>query len=288
MTKKFGVIFIVKKIISKNIISKRARAAAVVAAFLMAILLLTMTVTSGCGEQAGSAPSIAAATETSGTELDKDILNIGIDSTYPPYCFIKDGKPAGFDIDIIQEIARRLEKDINYVQVPFESMFTRIADEDIDMIISAVPNAQEKSNLVDYSEPYVTVEYMMIALSDSDIRMREDFNGKNMGILRNDLGNFSESFLNTYNLNDYDSVISMLEDLNSTNISGAVLPISIGINVLRENSDRYNLVDKQKSQLAYVIVFEKGSAWKEKIDELLEDMVEEGVYLEIYNKWFRL
>ncbi len=267
---------------------KKNRAAVAAAAILSALLLLMMLPFSfGCKEEELSAQAASAQASTT-TELNKDFLNIGIDTTYPPYSFLKDGKPAGFDIDIINEIALRLEKEVNYVQVPFEARFSRISDEDIDMIISAIPNAEDKSTVAEYSNPYVSVEYMMIALSDSDIRMREDFNGKNMGILRNDLENFSESFLNSYILNDYDSVISMLEDLKSANIAGVVLPISIGINVLRDNSDKYNLIDKQKSNLEYVILFGKGSSLKEKVDSLIEDMVEEGVYLEIYNKWFRL
>jgi len=39
-----------------------------------------------------------------------DSIIIGTNSTFPPYEFIQDGKLVGFDIDLMEEIGKRINK----------------------------------------------------------------------------------------------------------------------------------------------------------------------------------
>ena len=103
-----------------------------------------------------------------------DKLMVGSDATYPPFEYVEDGKVMGFDIDIATEIALRLEKEIEIVPITWDCTYEIPEDLKLDMIISAVSVDEEKEELADFSDPYYEIEYMLISLSEVELKIKED------------------------------------------------------------------------------------------------------------------
>jgi len=78
----------------------------------------------------------------------------------------------------------------------------------------------------------------------------------------------------------------MFEDLKNKNIEGVLISLPMGVNLLAENNGIYNVLEVVKSNKEFGIVFRKGSALKEEVDSILEDIMEDGTYDDIYSKWF--
>ena len=228
-------------------------------------------------------------TTTKGDNINRDdVLIVGCDANYPPFEFSENGDTVGFDIDIIKEITGRMGKEIEIAPILWDCKFKEIEEEKLDMEISAVPITEEYKNIVDFSNPYFTLEYLLISLSEAEIKIKEDLGGKAVGILEIEKGDLSEDCLLNYEICTYDDIIEMFNDLQNKKIEAVLISLPQGVNKLKDNEEMYIVLEKIKSNKEFGIVFKKGSMLKEKVDRVLEDIKEDGTYDEIYNKWFEL
>jgi len=211
---------------------------------------------------------------------------VGCDTTLPPFVSIKDERLEGFDIDIVTEIAERMDKELEIESIKWDFTYQIPEDLHLDMMISAIPINSEKENLVDFSIPYFVMKYMLVALSEADIKVKEDLEGKSIGILEMNKASLDEDYLLTYKMVGYEDVVLMFDDLKNKNIDGVLCSLPIIVNMMAENEGIYSVLDTVESNKEYGIVFNEGSALKEEVDRIIEEIMEDGTYNSIYNKWF--
>ena len=55
--------------------------------------------------------------------LDNDVIQVGTESTYPPYEFRDENNNLkGFDIEMMEAIAEKIGKKVEWVDMPFDSL----------------------------------------------------------------------------------------------------------------------------------------------------------------------
>lgn len=251
------------------------------------ILIIYAGVLTGCdvGTANGSGDS---GSETQKLTIYSTRLLVGSDTTYPPFEYLEDGKTIGFDIDIASEIAKRLERELEIVPITWDSTYDIPEDLRIDMIISAVSRAEDKEELVDFSDPYYIMEYMLITLSEVELILREDLKNKKIGMLTNKPDDFSTQYLKDFTIEIYSDVILMIEGLKNKDIEGMIISVPIGKNIIEENNGLFNIIEIVKSEREYNIVFMEGNPLKDEVNNILEEMHQDGIYQEIYDKWFTI
>jgi ABC-type amino acid transport substrate-binding protein len=239
----------------------------------------------GCdrfGNTTASENSQASSQESS----NKSLLIVGSDTTYPPFEFIENGDIAGFDIDLIKEIVSRMKKEIEITSNPWDPKFKDLIDGKLDIVISAVPIEAEKTAIVDYSKPYYALEYLLISLSGSQIKIKQDLAGKKIGVLKVGKLNISKDYLINYDVSDYEGIMDMLDALGNKEIEAVLINLPLAVSLLKDNQDMYLVLDKINSDREFAIVFKKGSPLVFQVNQILDTMVTDGKYQSIYDKWF--
>lgn len=244
--------------------------------FLCTVMILLLLSTVNC----------KASDNTDTGDSDKETLIVGTDATYPPFESMKDGSVTGFDIDMIKEIAKRMDRDIEIVSIKWDNTYVFPEDIYLDMIISAVPILGEKESSIDFSNPYFVMEYMMIALSGINLETEADLEGREIGVLNSEKSYLGEEYILNYIIEGYDDVTAMFEDLRNKNISGVFISLPIGTNLMTENEGIYSVLEIIKSKKEFGIVLKEGSALKEEVNRIIEEIMQDGTYDEIYSKWF--
>jgi ABC-type amino acid transport substrate-binding protein len=217
---------------------------------------------------------------------NKSLLIVGSDTTYPPFEFIDNGDIAGFDIDLIKEVASRMEKEIEIISSPWDPEFKDLIEGKLDIVISAVPIEAEKTAIIDYSRPYYTLEYLLVSLSGSEIKIKEDLAGKKIGVLKMGNSTISEDYLINYKVSDYENIMDMLDALRNKEIEAVIINLPLAVSLLKDNKDMYLVLDKINSDREFAIVFKKGSTLVRQVNKILNEMVTDGEYQNIYDKWF--
>ena len=91
---------------------------------------------------------------------------VGTSADYPPYEFIDEaGNKTGFDIELMAEIAKRMGVELEWVDMPFDSLVAAVDSGKLDMSISCFNYDEERDKTVDFSAAYYTTEDAFVVSS---------------------------------------------------------------------------------------------------------------------------
>lgn len=265
-------------------LTKKIIGTAAVLTILLIMVIMYAGIVPGCGK---ASSGMQALKEGQVTYFSNRLL-VGTDASYPPFEFTEDGIIKGFDIDIAAEIASRLDREMEIVPITWDFTYKIPEDTRLDMIISAVSADPGKEEFVDFSQPYYNMEYTLIVLSDARLTIKEDLKGKAVGMIDIRVKDIDPEYLKDFTVEEYKEVLVMMDDLRKGNIDAVLKCIPVGKSILEENTGLYRILETVKSQNFFNIVFHKGSPLKDEVDSILDDMVQDGTYQEIYDSWFLL
>ncbi len=116
-------------------------------------------------------------------------LKVGIYDDYP-MCYLEDGKPKGFYVDILNEIAKENGWKIEYVYDDWTSLLSKLESGEIDAL-AAIAHTPEREKRFDFNEePFVT--NWGVVISNEPVSTFIDLDGKKVGLVRNDV--YAEEF----------------------------------------------------------------------------------------------
>ncbi len=95
----------------------------------------------------------------------------GIDPNYPPFAYVdeKTGQPAGFDVDAMTWIAKKMNFTVTHKPMAWDGIIPALQAKEIDMICSGMSITKERAKVVQFSEPYWEVSRVFVAKKDSQI-----------------------------------------------------------------------------------------------------------------------
>jgi polar amino acid transport system substrate-binding protein len=130
-----------------------------------------------CGLSACSDKSVPQ--EATKAEASEKVYQIGSDITFPPFEYLENDKPAGFDIDIANKIFEQSGDKANFVDSRFSNLVTGLEAKKFDLLMSALYITKERLEKVDMVPYFMTTE-ALIALADSPFqpKTRDDLCGK--------------------------------------------------------------------------------------------------------------
>lgn len=98
----------------------------------------------------------------------QEVYKVGTSPGYPPFEFIKDGKISGFDIDLVEEIAKVLNIKVEFVPIEFDGLIAAIKAKKIDLIASGMNKTPAREKNVEFSKPYYESVNYYVKLKDND------------------------------------------------------------------------------------------------------------------------
>lgn len=123
---------------------------------LMLVLVLTLAIgVVGCQ----SSTDHLAAIKEAGKVV------VGTSADYPPFEFVDEaGNTTGFDVELMNEIGKRMGVTVEWTDMPFDSLIAAVQEGKIDMSIAAFNYDEERDKTVDFSDPYYTTEDSFVVL----------------------------------------------------------------------------------------------------------------------------
>lgn len=143
----------------------------------LVVLALSSLAAVGCGGDDND-------TTTGGGDLGlikEGELLVGSDIPFPPF---EQGKPpdvSGYDIQLVNDIAKGLGLKVTYQDTSFDTIFRDVAQGKFDMVASASTITAEREQTVDFSDPYYQANQSLVVPKGSDIRNVDDLGGKTVG-----------------------------------------------------------------------------------------------------------
>lgn len=117
-------------------------------------------------------------------------ITVYTNAAFMPFEYIKDGKPAGVDMDIAQAIADDIGVELEIKDVEFSSVLAAISSGKASFGASGLSVKPERQKEMDFSNPYVTTVQYIIVPEATEISVFEDLAGKNIGVQDGTTGYF--------------------------------------------------------------------------------------------------
>lgn len=271
-----------------------------VSAALAAVIALSMT---ACGSSNSAAETTAADTEAAESQAeettaeeakttDGGTLIVGFDQDFPPMGFVgDDGEYTGFDLELAQEVAKRLGLEYKAQPIAWDSKDMELESGNIDCIWNGFTMTGREDDYT-WTEPYMANQQVFVVANDSDINSQADLAGKIVEVQADssaeaalkEAPELTATFKELLTTADYNTAFMDLEQ-------GAVDAIAMdvivaGYQIQQRNAD-FKILDDSLSEEEYGVGFKKGNTeLRDKVQSTLEEMAEDGTLQEVSEKWF--
>ncbi|GIK56832.1 MAG: basic amino acid ABC transporter substrate-binding protein [Chloroflexota bacterium] len=117
------------------------------------------------------------------------VLKVGLDPTYPPFEAADANGVFGLDVDLANALAVDLGVQTEFVLFGYDGLYDALATGQVDVLISALVVAPERTKDFAYSTPYFNAGEILIVRQDEEniVRM-EDLHGRTLAVELGALG----------------------------------------------------------------------------------------------------
>src|SRR5260370_1140621 len=116
-------------------------------------------------------------------EIKKRGLIVATEDDFRPFEFIKDGKPTGFDNELVDDLRKYAPFEIKQEILPWTGILAGVSTGKYDVAITAAIITKERKNSLDFTSPIAdATHYYVKKNSDSSIKAIKDLSGKTCGV----------------------------------------------------------------------------------------------------------
>jgi polar amino acid transport system substrate-binding protein len=222
--------------------------------------------------------------------LAETVLNVGAYPTNPPFeTKTSSGSFEGFEVDVVNEAAKRAGMTTNIADYGFQALFAAIASKRIDVAISSITITPDRLKSVSFTQPYYDSDMGVATKADSPIQSVADLKGKIVGCLS---GSTGEKWVKDNQAADgfadvkgYKAQQDLLLDLAAGRVDAVVSDIP-GMQFAFKTMTGLAVKDRIKTGEQYGLMMGKDDPNLAKLNDALSAMKGDGALAEIHKKWF--
>lgn len=252
----------------------------------------TVADTSAEDTTAADTSAEAASTEAAQAESAGGTLVVGFDQDFPPMGFLgDDGEFTGFDLELAQEVAKRLGLEYKPQPIAWDSKDMELESGNIDCIWNGFTMTGREDNYT-WTEAYMANTQVFVVGKDSGIASQADLAGKvvecqvdsSAEAALKEVPDLTATFKELLTTADYNTAFM---DLEQGAIDAIAMDVIVaGYQIQQRNADFVILEDTLSAE-EYGVGFKKGNTeLRDKVQATLEEMAADGTLKSISEKWF--
>lgn len=248
---------------------------------LLALLLVgtTVLVVSACGDDDGGGGG--------GDGGGRETLTVGSDIPYPPFEQGKPGNYTGFDVELMEAVAEATGRKAEFQDTSFDTIFLDLAQGNFDAVASATTITEEREKTVDFTNPYYLSEQAILVKEGSEIDSVEKLAGATVGVQQGTTGQeFVEETGEAGEVRKYPQGPDAVNAVKTGTVDAVVIDIPVAENAVEAGGGiEISAAIPTEEEYGFAVA-EDDKELLEELNEGLEEVIEEGTYARIYEKWF--
>jgi polar amino acid transport system substrate-binding protein len=219
-----------------------------------------------------------------------DVLNVGSYPNNPPFEYkTESGSFEGFEVDIVNEAAKRIGMTTNIADYGFQALFAGTSSGRIDVAISSITITPERLTSQSFTQPYYDSDMGIATKADSPINGLPDLKGKVIGVLSGSTGEKwakdNQAANGFADIKGYNSQQEVMLDLGAGRVDAVVSDIP-GMEYLFLKMKGFTIKDRIKTGEQYGLMMSKGHPLLQKLSDAIGEMKKDGTLAAIHKKWF--
>jgi len=224
-----------------------------------------------------------------GSAASAETLTVGAYPANPPWENKKeDGSFEGFEVDLVNEIGKRLGDDIEFQDLGFQALFAATSSGRIDMAISSITITNDRLQNQSFTQGYYDSDLALVSNKDSGITDLAGMKGKPIGAISTSTGEkWIQENSETYGFGEYkgyNTQQDLLLDTQNGRVAGAVGDIA-GFQFAFQKMPAMHVVERIGTGDRFAIMMAKGSPLLEKVNAAITEIKEDGTMAALHKKW---
>jgi len=251
----------------------------IVCVVVAALLLVSML--AGCSKTA------------SGATVDKikqeGKLLIGTSPDYPPFESLdQNNNVIGFDIDIMNAVAKKLGVKLEIVQLGFDNLIPALNAKKFDIMAAGVSVTEERKQSVDFSKPYMAGNYAIVVHKDNNDKVAklEDLKGKTIAVQIGTVQADEAKKVAGLTVKEYNLFTEAASAVSAKQADALFLDGTVGTAFAAADKNLKVVAELPAEPTAYAL--RKDSADLTKVvNEVIDELEKSGEMQKLVQKWFK-
>ncbi len=223
--------------------------------------------------------------------MDDGSLTVCTDMPYEPFEFEQDGKPAGFDVDLVDQVSKRLDVKSVIVDTDFDDIQSGEAlnSGTCDVAISAMTITGDRARVLDFSSPYFNASQALVVEKGSGVTSLADLGGQKIGVQGGTTGELyvTDNAPGDAEIVPFEDSAAMDTALKKGEVDAAVYDNTVVGDVVANNPEVGVAAEFDTGEQYGMAVKKNGSVdLLRTINDVLADLDSNGGYSKVYEKWF--
>jgi len=229
--------------------------------------------------------------------LDGQQIVVVTENAYPPLQFIDAGGAAvGWEYDAMAEIATRLNATVAYENISWDAMIPAVSEAQFDIGMTGITIREDRAEVVDFSDPYMTSEMVMLVRGDEDRFMDAASFAADPDVMMAAQPGTTPFYVGVYDVLDGDEAnprIQLMETFGATvqalrtgDVDLVLTDGTAGNGYVAASNGALKIVGEKLGTEDFGFIFPKGSDLVAPINAAIADMRADGTIDALNTKWF--
>ncbi len=240
----------------------------------------------------GTLFALAASAAFASSAMEKDTLIAATESTYPPYEFRNDkGELDGFDIELTNIIGEKLNKKIEWVDMPFDSLIPSLMTNKADLVAAGLSATDERKKRVNFSAPYEISYSAFITKAENPPASVGDLAGKSVAA---QIGTVQETYarsLGNVEVRTYQKFDDCVREVVLGRVAATLMDIPVAKKYVKAKDFDGKVVIAFNQQITgadkAIAMPKNDPELTEAVSKVIDDMEQSGELEALRNKWFK-
>ncbi len=198
------------------------------------------------------------------------------------------GANVGFEIDLVNEVAKRLDKTVAIENIPFNGLFAAVQSGRIDIAISSITITEKRLESVSFAQPYYDSDQSLTVKAGGPASM-DEMNGKIVGVDTGSTGDiWATEHTDEYGLASiqrYEGLAPAMLDLAAGRIDGYISDIPALLYYVKDKPD-LTVVQRITTGEKYSMMFALDAPLASEVNDVLTELKNEGFIAALHEQWF--
>ena len=199
------------------------------------------------------------------------------------------GNFVGFEIDLVNEVAKRTGNTVKVENIPFNGLFPAVLSGRIQIAISSITITAKRLETLAFAQPYYDSDQSLSVLKTSPINSLTDLAGKTVGVDTASTGDIwateNTAKYKIAKISRYEGLAPAMLDLAAGRIDGYISDIP-AVEYYIKDKPQYRLAGRIPTGERYSFMFAKTFADAGKVNDALTALKKEGFIAKTHQKWF--
>jgi len=219
----------------------------------------------------------------------KGKMVVGTSADYPPFEYIDENDQfAGFDIELMEEIGKRLGVEIEWQDIAFDGLIGSLQTGKIDAAIAAMSATPERDEQVDFSINYYVGKDAVLVAADSDltINTKEDLDGLRVAVQTGTIqDDWVTENLENAEISRYERAEQAVQDLKSGRVDAVAMDFFAASAFVEQGDVQLALETNFAEEHMAIAIPQGATELKEQLDKVILELQEEGFVEDLVMKY---